>query len=31
MKIQKPSSSTNGIAFTRIETQFPPLSFSTFT
>src|SRR5579862_1184570 len=29
MKIQKPNRSTNGIAFTRIETQFPPLSFST--
>ena len=29
MKIQNPSSSTNGIALTRIETQFPPLSFST--
>ena len=28
-KIQNPASSTNGIAFTSSETQFPPLSFST--
>ncbi len=31
MKIQKPSSSTKGIALIRMETQFPLVSFSNFT